>query len=371
MVLILPVIFCGCGSSQIKGDKHLQTFIDSNTAAPQQQAPLPLPSGGAAISVAGESIVADEIIEEVREKLAPLAKNYDYPAYIKRAEPILNEALAGRIGRILLYKKARHTLPENFDEDTLTKAVDSEVKKFESRFGSNKALVEQALKKMGLDWKSFRQEQEKMLLSYSYMNNELPDEPLISHSELLEYYEKVKNEQFTTQAQLQFAVIDIRPEKLVNENTDANQAVIKAVELAAELKKRIDAGEDFGELAGKYSNDHRASQGGVWEPVRPGSLAAEWAILETTAMTMEPNQTSEPIAGDGHVFLLKLLKKQADYVEPFEKVQNQLTAQLRLEIQRKNYVKLMEKVVRQADTSKADKFLEYMLEKSYEQLAFE
>lgn len=144
----------------------------------------------------------------------------------------------------------------------------------------------------------------------------------------------MKDEFFFRRAVLRFRLIDIEPAKL--EVTDPNQNRLeKAEELADELMGRLRTGEDFGELAKRYSNGHRAMFGGLWKPVEPGSLAKPYDILAGEAERIKPGQIAGPIKAGEHIFIMKLEDKQSAGFEPFEDVQSQVEAQIFFERRKK------------------------------------
>ena len=83
----------------------------------------------------------------------------------------------------------------------------------------------------------------------------------------------MKDEFFASPAVIQFRLIDIQPVKL--RVTDPNKNVQQlAVEQANMLLARIDAGEDFGQLAKQYSHGDWKTFGGLWRPVRPACFCS-------------------------------------------------------------------------------------------------
>ncbi|HWN80829.1 MAG TPA: peptidylprolyl isomerase [Candidatus Udaeobacter sp.] len=80
---------------------------------------------------------------------------------------------------------------------------------------------------------------------------------------------------------------------------------------AEELRKRIEAGENFGDLARLYSEDKKtAPQGGDMGEVKAGRLVV---TFEDVVFALEPGQLSEVIKGRGeHYKLFKLLAKDRD-----------------------------------------------------------
>jgi parvulin-like peptidyl-prolyl isomerase len=177
-------------------------------------------------------------------------------------------------------------------------------------------------------------------------------------------YNRMKDELFVTTAMLKFQLIDIEVAKL--EVAEPNQSRLEqARELADELMRRLQAGEDFGELANKYSHGHRRQFGGLWKPVQPGSLAEPYDILAAEAELIEPGQLAGPTEADGHIFIMKLVEKRPEDVEPFEKVQEQVKAKIIFERRKRAVDKLTAEFVQQVVLNGKDEFIEFCTRKIY------
>jgi len=337
----------------------------------EQMASIPLPqrsglpdaSGGFVLAVADQTITSEEIVEPIVSNLKGKLPNVGLEQFKRQYRSELNQIVASRISQILIYKQAEKEAGENI-KDALEKATEAEVRRFIINFGGDVAKAEQALSEMGMDWQKFRDYQKKMILTQSYIQQKLPKEKPITYSELTEYYNRMKEKLFTTPARMQFAVIDIQPAKL--ELDDPNQSRdVWAKQLAAELLERLNKGEDFGELAKQYSHGHRAGFGGVWKPVNPESLAEPYDALAAAARDIEPGQIAGPIEAGGHIFIMKLLEKQAKTVEPLEKVQKQIEARIMFDHRLKAMRELEARMVEQAAISNVDQFVDFCLEEIY------
>jgi len=174
----------------------------------------------------------------------------------------------------------------------------------------------------------------------------------------------MKDKFFAVPARLTFRLIDIEAAKL--EVADPNQTPQQfAKDLANELVKRIQAGEDFGELAKQYSHGHRRLSGGLWRPVQPESLAKPYDALADEAEKIEPGQIAGPIETGGHIFIMKLEEKQQARFEPFEAVQKQVKARIILERRKAAVDELGAKLTEQAALAEKSKFIDFCLEKIY------
>jgi parvulin-like peptidyl-prolyl isomerase len=337
--------------------------------APKCDANLPLCSGGMVLPVNGEFITVNEVISMQLEDLKPIAQKGDYLDFRRNAKPLLDQSLNNRISNIVLHQKAKKEMKEGIDEQ-LDKAVDTEIKQFLAGFNGNYADAEKAIKKMGMDWKSFKEYQKKLILVQYFLSEELKDKRPITYSEMRQYYENARDEQFHTSATVQFRVIDIVPTKLKLDANDPNLTRAEAAkQLVAAIMEKLKAGEDFGALAKQYSYDPvRAPLGGLWTPVGVGSLVAPYDVLETEAVKLDPGQIAGAIETKDHIFILKLESKSAESYEPFEKVQHTVEMSIKMQRRKDTVDKMVNKLMAQADVGDKNTFLELCLQKAYQQV---
>jgi parvulin-like peptidyl-prolyl isomerase len=180
-----------------------------------------------------------------------------------------------------------------------------------------------------------------------YLSKWLSEEMPISDDELHQYYEQVKVGRFVKSAKLHIRLIDIRPSKLEPSLIKASEGESTqgaALRIAKELHRRIQEGEDFGQLAEENSHGHRQSYGGQWSAFTPGALASEYAILDERARQMQPGQVSDPIQQGDHVFILKLEQTQQESVTSFDKVKDSLRKELQTSTR-----KSIEEAIEEAD----------------------
>lgn len=356
--LLVPVFLliggCGGGSSPRFTKEELAHMPLA------QRGGLPEPSGGFVLAVGGETITSDEILTgRLLEYFRPVAQGADFESFKAQAGPELEQLLVARISNILLYQEARKDFGEQIDE-RLEKLAEAEVRRFIVSFEGDYARAEEALKEMERDWASFKEYKKREILSQSYISTKLPEDRAITYGEIVERYKEMKDEFFVRRAVLRFWLIDIKPAKL--EVADPNQNRLeKAEELADELMGRLRAGEDFGELAKRYSNGHRAMFGGLWKPVEPGSLAKPYDILAGEAKRIKPGQIAGPIKAGEHIFIMKLEDKRARSFEPFEDVQSQVEAQIFSERRKKAVDEFSAELVEQAVLAEKDAFIDFCL----------
>jgi peptidyl-prolyl cis-trans isomerase SurA len=370
-VLLMVVIgVCGCGADK-KGK-----FTDEQMA----QFPLatrynlPGPSGGMALNVNTETITVDEVVKLLKGTLEVPAKNVSAETFQVRARPLVEDTVREKVIDILLYQQAKSKASENIDE-ALDKAVEMEVNRFVADSGNNYAQAQASLSGRGMDWKGYRDFQRKFLLVQSYISAELKDDKPVMHSELVEYYNTIKDNRFRTEGSVEFRVIDIIPERLTAEQIgDTGQTRSEtALRIARELVERAGKGEDFAELAKTYSNDLRATTGGLWRPIETGKgvLAKPFDVLETEAVKLEPGQVAGPIVAEGHVFILRLESKKAAGEMSFAEVQKQIENEVKLIKKKQRYDKMLDKIIAQADIKNLDQFVDHCTAEAYRRYRME
>ncbi|MHC4394755.1 MAG: peptidylprolyl isomerase [Planctomycetota bacterium] len=356
-----------------EGEKPKYTAEELAKIPLAQREGLPEISGGFVLVVSGETIASDEMIEVPTERngvtlplidyLRPIAQRTRFEQFKIIAKPEFEKILVDRISSILLYQEAKKDMGEQIEE-VLEKAAETEVRKFIVLYENDYAKAEEALSKAGMDWESFREYQKKMILSQSYLAKQLPDPKPVTYSELMAYYNYMKDELFATKATLRFRLIDIQPAKIkVTQANQDRQEVAK--ELAIELVRDINKGKDFGELAKEYSHGYRAMWGGLWKPREPNSLAEPYDILAAEAKNMKVGQVAGPIETAEHIFIMKLEEKQAATVEPFEKVHKQIEQQIISERQMQANEEFRTKLAQQASIGNKDAFVDFCLRKIY------
>lgn len=366
----------GCQSGEDGQGKFTEDQMAAFGLAESQN--LPEPSGGLVLSVNKETITVDEIVSPLIESLKPMTAGGDFQRFERHAKPIIEKVVLNKTTYILLYQEAKKQAAGNINEDALEKAVQSEVNKFMAKYHGNRAEAEKAIKEIGMDWPRFRDYQKKLLLTEFYISQKLSKDKPVAHSELLAYYEAMKDEYFRWEGQIQFRLIDIVIDKvepaefseaggqpgysLLRQDESKKEVALKR---AKEVLEKIGAGEDFAKLAQEYSDGHRAKYGGLWTPVTTGSLISPHDILEDQAEKMRPPEVSEPIEADGHIFIMKLEdKKEAGY-KPFEEVQQRLEAQIRFQRRNAQLDEMVAKLLKQANVADMETFIDFCVETAY------
>lgn len=361
------VVFLSACSSKIPQGKYSQEEMLNLPLANRYN--LPEPTGGMVLKVGSETLTSEEIlsIPQVKEALTPLAKKGDLTAYEAQAMPLLRSIIRSKAADLLLYEEARKSAPANIDE-LLEAAVKKEIERFVADYDNNVALAEQELKRMGMDWQSFRDFQKKLIMTQSYISSTVMEERKFTRSELMEYYERVKNEQFFRPGRLQFQLIELVPAKLSPQQLLEGEPPQQAARrIADELLQKLQQGEDFAELAKQFSHDPLASAGGLWAPVTLGtdSLAEPYDKIEKIAEKMQVGEIKGPVEEGGRIFIIRLVSFTPPVSKSFDEVQHILESQLQFQYKNRKYNELVEKVLKRADFVELERFAEFCAQEAY------
>ncbi len=330
-------------------------------------------SGGLVLMVGGETLTSDELIESPAELggtyvppieyFKPIAQASELDQFKERVGEHLTGILMGKISNMLLYQEIEREVGENV-EVALEKQVEKATREFVMAYGGDQIRADEALQEQGMDWKSFGEQQKKTMLIQWYVSKKMPNNRPVSHRELMDCYNEMKDEFFAIPAIIQFRLIDIQPGQLKLWEPGKRPELAKL--LANRLLTRIRSGEDFGELARQYSHGPMRELGGLWKPVRPGSLAEPYDMLATKADNTEPGQIAGLIETAEHVFIMKLEAKQSAGYEPFVDVQEKVRGKIVFDRQSEVIKQVNAELLQQAELSKTDDFVEFCLDKIYQ-----
>ena len=181
------------------------------------------------------------------------------------------------------------------------------------------------------------------------------DRPEVVDEEGIQAYYAANPEEFTTTERVQVSYLRLDPEALeaavdvteedVLEHYRVNRTRYEQPELREvrqirvrdtgeegeqqirELRERLDADEDFAELAQAYSEDRlTADRGGRMGQIARGDLGR---TLETVIFTLPEGLVSQPVRTDRGWFILEVMEIEEARPQPFEEVRAEVEQDLR------------------------------------------
>ena len=195
--------------------------------------------------------------------------------------------------------------------------------------------LEKAVSAQGLNWEDFKNNIRNGLLTRRVVSSEVGSHIIIGKEEVTKYYQAHQKE-------------FVRPEQVVLReilvSTEGKKdAEIPDVQKKAEnLLDRVRNGEDFGEIAKRFSDDKEtAKQNGFLGEYQKGALAKE---LEDAVFKLKKNQTTDVIQTKQGFLILQMLEHYDEGEQPLQKVEPEIMDKLygeRMEPALRNYLKTL------------------------------
>ncbi len=202
-----------------------------------------------------------------------------------------------------------------------------------NKFGSMEDL-EKAVSSQGLNWEDFKDNIRKGILTQRVISQEVGSHINVGHDEIEKYYNEHKKEY-------------IRPEQVALREIVVTTEGKKDAELP-DLKKKADTalkrvqdGEDFGEIAKRLSDGSTAKQGGFLGVYKRGELAKE---LEDKVFALKKNGLTDVMDTKQGYLVLQVLEHYDEGEQPLSKVENEITEHIynqRMEPKLREYLKTL------------------------------
>ncbi len=331
--------------------------------------------------VSGEPITWEDVLGSLPEDSAtqpPLkdglekaAKESSLPRFLEEQRSVVYQRLINRISSIVLSKRARLELGNKVEEAKLDEYAQQELHRFVvEEHGGNGAAADEALAKAGMNRATYKQWKRMEGLADYLVKSKYPRNRPVTYGELLAWYNEIKEEKYARPGVLQLRVIDVQVDR-VDLKAPTEDRAARARQVAQELRQKIDAGADFGEVAKEnkqYTDDPRAPQGGLWKPRDPNSLAAPFDVLARQAQNMNKGDVAGPIQAPGRFFLVRVEDKQERSYKPLSEVQEEV----RKDIMDRRFKQVLEElnaeVRRQVALADVDRFVDFCLRRFYQQV---
>ena len=182
--------------------------------------------------------------------------------------------------------------------------VNAQMENIRKRFTPEKYKA--ALEKDGITEEKLRAQVEKEVLVQA-INEKKETEARISEKDVKEYYEK-NPAKFKQPDTVQLRIITTTDEK-------------KAQDILAKIK----AGEDFGDIAYKMSEDPYRVKGGDIGYMHKGRMLAE---IEEAAFKLKVGEVSDIVKVENAWFIIKLEDKKPEHMLSFEEIKGELKKEL-------------------------------------------
>jgi peptidyl-prolyl cis-trans isomerase SurA len=194
--------------------------------------------------------------------------------------------------------------------------------------------LEKAVTAQGMNWEDFKNNIRNTLLTQRVISSEVGSHITVSDEELTKYYEAHKAE-FVRPEQVALREIEISTQ---GKSPDEIPELKKKAETAL---KRVKDGEDFGEIAKRFSDGSTKNQGGFLGIYKHGELSPE---LEATVFKMKKNELTDVMETKQGFLILQVLEHYDEGEQSLAKVKNEIMDKLysaRMEPAMREYLKTL------------------------------
>src|SRR6266480_4283970 len=205
--------------------------------------------------------------------------------------------------------------------------------RIQNKLDSMEAL-EKAVTSEGINWEDFKNNIRNHILTQKVISSEVGSHISIGEDEVKKYYEAHKSELVRPEA-VALREIEVSTQ---GKSPDELPGLKKKAETAL---KRVQDGEDFGEIAKRYSDSSTKDQGGLLGVYKRGELAKE---LEDKVFNMKRNELTDVLETKQGYLILQVLEHYDEGQQPLDKVRNEITDKLytaRLEPAMREYLKTL------------------------------
>ena len=178
--------------------------------------------------------------------------------------------------------------------------------------------LEQEVEKSGINWEDFKNNIRNQILTKKVINEEVGSHINVSNEEIQKFYDQHKKE-------------FVRPEQVALRSIEVNTSGKSEAEIADLKKKaetalkRIQDGEDFGEIAKRYSDGSTAKQGGYLGMYKRGELSKQ---LEDVVFALKRNELTGVMETRQGFLIMQVLEHYDEGEQALDKVREEIHQRL-------------------------------------------
>ena len=248
--------------------------------------------------------------------------------------------------KIQIEDRQKHALSDLIDQSLLVQrgkdmgiSVETEVIKrldsirLQNNLGSMEDL-EKAVSTQGINWEDFKDNIRKGLLTQRVISQEVGSHITVGKDEIAKYYEAHKKDYIRPEQVALREIVVTTEGKKDSELPDLKKKAETAL-------KRVKDGEEFGEIAKRFSDGSTAKQGGFLGVYKRGELSKE---LEDTVFKMKKNDLTDVMDTKQGYLILQVLEHYDEGEQSLAKVEGEITDKLyseRMEPKLREYLRTL------------------------------
>jgi len=263
----------------------------------------------AAVAVVNGVVITDQQLENVIDQRERQPGTPEQPSDETQLLKIKNAILDALINKELLFQQSKKAGVAITEED-----INQRYDFYRQRHADEKAFLKW-MHQMGLSETRLKRDIEQVLAINTYISKDIVPHVEVTEKEMQEYYDDHK-ESFRQPEMVRASHILIKLDPGADE--ERKEA---AKEELLRIRKRIIKGENFGELAKKFSQGPSASRGGDLGYFARGKMVKEF---EDAAFSMKPGQVSGIVETSYGFHLIQTMDHRASTIDTLEEVHARL-----------------------------------------------
>lgn len=335
-------------------------------AGPREPVRLSTSGSGRLLTVNGETITVEEILQPIRARLVENAQTQSPNDYYAGLVKAVRDQIITEVAERLVWREAKRQLTEDTDKQIDAAVERIERDRIQREFGGRESRYEAALVEEGTTREKTRLRIRRRLVVQQWVRDRLLPRVSITRRELMSYYQQNQHE-FTKGGRVEMFLIDIPLRSLLSSSElndaarldDARRQARATLEEA--LSKIRDGTLGFEDAARRYSKGLNAQSGGKWGFISE-PLQGYWEAPSKQVLAFSAGQMSKVCDGPDCVYIVKAGGVDPPRVTGFEAAQPRIMEKVRQQRLSAMESEYLQSLLEQADISPLDPFVQAVIE---------
>jgi peptidyl-prolyl cis-trans isomerase SurA len=253
--------------------------------------------------------------EQVRQEVDEDCRNCSAEERAKQLAERDKHLLRDLIDQQLLVQRAKD-MGVNVEADVIRRLEEIRVRNNFADLEELQRRVEEA----GLNWEDFKNNIRNSLLTQEVIRSEVLRKIIVDKAEIERYYGEHKQE-------FERPEIVYLSEIFCSTVDKSEEDIPKIEQRCRELRQRALNGDDFGELAKRFSDGQTAKQGGELGGFEKGKLAKE---IEEVVFKMKRNELTDLIRTQTGFIVLRVEQRFEAGIQPLDKVEGEVAQRIQM-----------------------------------------
>jgi len=286
---------------------------------------------GSILQVNDRFITADEVVRRCGPRLQRLAAGISRETFRREAARVVTEQLHRLVRDALLLSQAERWLTDQRKQQ-VEKELQETLRLMIVQAGGSRLALERRLQKQGTTLDEALEDYRKDLTIQSYLRSKFYPQIVITRRMLLDEYQR-RLAKYTTPKKVQMQIICALTKSFLSDVS--SQPAERREQIARELARRridqavsaLEAGDEFADVARRYSCGPKANSGGLWPVMAAGNFRVKQ--VEDAAFQLQEGQTSGVIEADDGFYIVRAERVVPARIVTFEQAQSEIENDLR------------------------------------------